>query len=104
MKKRLKQLIKKHVNKIKSIYPELYIEVDMVIDDILVDIGSLDISKEKRYKDLMYDFIEEYESKGYFDVYWGVNDNLTCDNLTLLEDLVEAPVTENPQVKKVVNF
>ena len=104
MKKRLKQMIKRHIKIVKSMYPELYFAVLMIGDDVLVDINSLKISNEKKYKDLMYDFIEEYESKGYFDVYWGVDPALTCDNLSLLEDLVEAPVAENPQIKKVVNF
>ena len=97
-------MIKKHIKIVKSMYPELYIEVDMVINDILVGINSLDIYDEEKFEDLMDKFSDEYESKGYFNIYWGVNSSLTCDNLTLLEDLVEAPVTENPQVKKVVNF
>ena len=104
MNKRLKQMIKKHIKIVKSMYPELYISVRMVGDDILVSIDSLDISNEEKYEDLMYDFIKEYDSKGYFDVCWGVNDNLTCDNLSLLEDVVKIPETENPQEKRVVNF
>ena len=103
MNKKLKRLIKKHVDIVKSMYPELYIEVDMVLDDILVSINSQAISNEERYEDLIYDFFMEYESKGYFDVYWGVNSSLTCDNLALLEDFVKAPEEEIPK-KKVINF
>ena len=104
MKKRLKQMIKKHINIVKNMYPEVYIEIEEDGDEIFVCIDSQPISNEKKYENLMYDFIEEYESKGYFDVYWGVNSNLTCDNLSLLEDLVQAPVVEIPKEKKVVNF
>ena len=80
MKKRLKQLIKKHVNEIKSIYPEVYIEVDMVMDDILVDIGFKGISDEEKYEDLIDKLNREYDDKGYDYVYWGDNDNLTRKN------------------------
>ena len=104
MNKRLKQMIKKHVNIVKSMYPELYIEVDMVLDDILVSINSLEISDEEKYEDLIDNFSREYESKGYFDVYWGVASYLTCDNLSLLEDEVKAPETESSYEKRVVNF
>ena len=103
MNKTLKRLIKKHIDIVKSIYPELYIEVDMVLDDILVSINSQVISNEERYEDLIYDFSKEYHSKGYFDVYWGVNSSLTCDNLELLEDFVKAPVEENSK-QRVINF
>ena len=104
MKKRLKQMIKKHINIVKSMYPELYFAVIMIGDDILVDINSLEISNEEKYEDLMNDFLDEYENKGYYYVYWGVNDNITCDNLSLLEDSVEAPVTEIVKEKKAANF
>ena len=104
MTKKVKQLLKKHIKIVKSMYPELYIEVDMVLDDILVSINSLDISNEEKYEDLMYDFIKEYDSKGYFEICWGVNDNLTCDNLSLLEDVVNTPEIESSQEKRVVNF
>jgi len=104
MKKRLKQLIKKHIKIVKSIYPELYIDVKMVGDDILVGINSLKIANEKRYEDLMNDFIDEYENKGYYYVYWGANDNIICDNLSILEDLVEEPEIENFKEKKAANF
>jgi hypothetical protein len=103
MTKKLKRLLKKHVDIVKSMYPELCIEVGMVIDDILIGISSQNISNEKKYKDLILTFIREYHSKGYYDVYWGVNSTLTCDNLVLLEDFVQIPEKENPK-KKVINF
>ena len=103
MNKKLKQLIKKHVDIVKSMYPELYIEVDMVFDDILVGIDSHEISEEERYEDLIYDFAKEYESKGYFNIHWGVSDKLPCDNLALIEDFVKTPVEENLK-QRVVNF
>jgi len=110
MNKKLKRMIKKHVGIVKSMYPELYIKVIMVIDDILVSVSSLEISEEERYEDLMYDFIKEYEREGYWDVYWGVDDTLTCDKLELLEDFVKLPEKkekilrkENPK-QSVVNF
>ena len=107
MNKKVKQLLKKHINIMKKMYPELYISVKMVGDDILVGIDSLDISNEEKYEDLMYDFIKEYHRKGYADIYWGVNDNLTCDNLSLLEDAVKTPEIEKTEIseeKRVVNF
>ena len=94
MKKRLKQMIKKHVKIVKNMYPILYIEVEEDGDEIFICIDSQDISNEKRYEDLMNDFIEEYDSKGYYDVYWGVNSTLTCDNLSLLEDFEQMPMKE----------
>ncbi|MCL1865562.1 MAG: hypothetical protein FWF73_07105 [Spirochaetes bacterium] len=96
MNKKLKQLIIKHINIVKSMYPEVYIEVDMIGDDILVGIDSLDISDEERYEDLMVNFIREYHSKGFLNVYWGVNDTLTCDNLSLLEN--------SDKIPSVINF
>ena len=104
MNKRLKQLIKKHIKIVKTIYPELYVEVEIFGDDIFVCIHSLDISNEEKYEDLMCDFIEEYDSKGYFDVYWGVNSSLTCDDLTMLEDFDKIPGRENSKERDVVNF
>ena len=104
MNKRIKKLIKRHVNIVKNIYPELYIAVKMVGDDILVGIDSLNISNEEKYGDLIYDFIKEYHRKGYANIYWGVNSSLTCDSLSLLEDAVKTPVTENFNEKNVVNF
>ena len=104
MTKKVKQLLKKHINTVKNMYPELYIDVDMVGEDILVAIDSLDISNEERYKKLMSDFIKEYFSKGYFDIYWGVDSNLTCDNVSLLEDIDKIPSKENFNEKSVVNF
>ena len=104
MTKKVKQLLRKQVNIVKNMYPELLIQVDMIGEDILVGIDSLNISKEKKYKDLMYDFIKEYHKKGYFDIYWGVSSYLTCDNLDLLEDLVKTPEAEIPVEKKAANF
>jgi len=103
MTKKVKQLLKKHVNIVKKMYPELYIEADMIGYDILVYIDSLDISNEERYKDLMYDFIKEYHRKGYFDIYWGVRSSLTCDDLSLLEDSDKISSKENSK-EYVINF
>ena len=95
MNKKLKRLIKKHVDIVKSMYPEVYILVEIDGVEIFVSIDSHEISDEERYEFLMYDFIKEYESKGYLNIFWGVNENLTCDDLSLLEDFVEAPQKEN---------
>ena len=103
MNKRRKQLIKKHVGIVKSIYPEVNIAVRMVMGNILVNINSLKISNEAKYEALIYDFVEEYDKKRYFDIIWGVNSSLTSDNLSLLEDFVEAPVKENFK-QKAANF
>jgi len=103
MTKKVKQLLKKHVNIVKKMYPELYIAVKIVGDDILVSIDSLDISNEERYKDLMYDFTKEYDRRGYFDLYWGVRSSLTCDELSLLEDSDKIPEKENSK-ECVINF
>ena len=104
MNKKIKQMLKKHVNIVKKMYPELYIKVIEVYDNTLVSIDSLDIAKEVEYKDLIYDFIKEYDRKGYCDIFWGVDSSLTCDNLVLLEDVNRIPMNENSQEKKVVNF
>ena len=104
MNKRIKQLIKKHINIVKDMYPELYIAVIMIGDNILVDVDSQAISNEEKYEDLMYDFIREYHRKGYADIYWGVNSTLTRDNLDLIEDFVKAPEVKITQEKKVANF
>jgi len=103
MTKKVKQLLKKHINIVKKMYPELYIAVKIVGYDILVSIDSLDISNEERYEDLMYDFTKEYDRRGYFDLYWGVNDTLTCDELSLLEDSDKIPREENSK-ECVINF
>ena len=89
MNKKLKQLLTKHVDIIKSTYPEVYIEVEMDGDEIFIGIGSRDISKEDQYEALISDFIEEYYKKGFGNVIWAVNSSLTTDNLHLLEDYVQ---------------
>ena len=107
MKRRQKQLIEKHIKIIKNKYPELFIKVIEVGDDILVSIDSLEISNEVEYETLICGFIKEYDKKGYFDVFWGVDTTLTCDNLSLLEDAVkipEAEKSENFKGKKAANF
>ena len=103
MNKRLKRLIKKHVDIVKSMYPELYVEVDMVIDDILIGIGYTDISDEERYEDLVDNFNKEFRRKEFLNVYWAVNDTLTSDNLALIEDFVKTPMKENLK-QRVINF
>ncbi|MCL1864758.1 MAG: hypothetical protein FWF73_02990 [Spirochaetes bacterium] len=104
MTKKVKQLLKKHVNIVKKMYPELYIEVDMIGGDILVSVDdSQDISKEAEYKAVILNFIKEYHRRGYFDIYWGVDSNLTCDDLSLLEDSDKIPGKENSK-ECVINF
>jgi len=102
MNKKLKQLLKKHVDTIKSIY-EVYIEVKMVGDDILIGIDSLEISNREEYEDLIYTFIKEYHRRGFANIFWGVDSTLTKDELHLLEDdvkplakekIVEYPITQ----------
>jgi len=97
MNKKIKQLLKKHVAIVKSMYPEIYIEVTMTYENILIGIDSLDISNEERYVDLLYTFAKEYERKGFADIYWGVNSSLTNDDLAMLEDSVKTPVKKIAQ-------
>ncbi|MCL1865274.1 MAG: hypothetical protein FWF73_05625 [Spirochaetes bacterium] len=103
MTKKVKQQLKKHINIVKKLYPQLYIEVKMIGDNILVSIDSLDISNEAEYKAVILNFIKENDRRGYFDIYWGVNDTLTCDELSLLEDSDEIPRGENSK-EYVINF
>ena len=91
MNKKLKQLIKKHVDIIKFTYPEVYIEIKMVGDDILFGIGSRDISKEDQYETLIDDFIEEYDREEFDNIFLAVNFSITKDDLHLLEDYVKTP-------------
>ncbi|MCL1864928.1 MAG: hypothetical protein FWF73_03865, partial [Spirochaetes bacterium] len=62
-----------------------------------------DISNEERYEAVILNFIKEYHRRGYFDIYWGVNDTLTCDELSLLEDSDKIPREENSK-EYVINF
>ncbi|MCL2154362.1 MAG: hypothetical protein FWH53_01720 [Leptospirales bacterium] len=94
MNKKLKQLLKKHVDTIKSMYPEVYIEIEMDGDEIFIGIDSLKISNEVKYETLLGDFYEEYYSKGFGNIFWGVDSTLTNDNLHLLEDFVKTPKKE----------
>ena len=91
MNKKYKQVLRKHVDIIKSVYPELYIAVIVDGDEIFISIDSQDISNEVKYEALICDFYEEYDSKGLGNIFWGVNSSLTSDNLHLLEDNVKAP-------------
>ena len=93
MYKKYKQVLKKHVGIIKSTYPEVYIEVSMIYDNILIDIDSLEISDREEYEDLIYSFIQEYHRKGLCNIFWAVNPSLTKDNLHLIEDDVKAVKT-----------
>jgi len=86
MNKKYKQLIKKHVDTIKSVYPDVYIEVEMDGDEIFIGISSLEISEKMEYETLLDDFIKEYHRKGFVNIFWGVNSSLTGDDLHLLED------------------
>ena len=85
-------------------YPELYIWVKIVRDNILVGIDSLAISNEVEYEAIIRDFIKEYHRRGYFDIFWGVNSTLICDKLDLLEDFDKIHVAENIKEKKAANF
>jgi len=89
MNKKYKQILKKHVDIIKSTYPELYIEVEEDWDEIFVSVDSLEISEEVKYEALIRDFYKEYYSKGIYNIFWGVDCTLTKDNLQLLEDYVK---------------
>jgi hypothetical protein len=95
MKRELKQLLKKHIEIVKQLYPEVYISVKMVGDDILVSIDSWEISDTEEYIDLMYDFDKECESKGIFNIWWGVLSSINADNLTLLGNLNKKSKKEN---------
>ena len=86
MNKKYKQILKKHVNIIKSVYPEVYIEIEMDGDEIFIGIDSQDISNEEKYETLISDFYEEYDTKGFANIFWGVDSSLDNDNLHLLED------------------
>ena len=46
MNRKLKEMIKNHITTVKSMYPELYIEVKMHYDDILICIDSQYPSKQ----------------------------------------------------------
>ena len=91
MNKKYKQLIKRHVDIIKSKYPKLYIEVEIDWDEIFITIDSLEISEEAEYEALIVGFIKEYDRKGLGNIFWGVNISLTHDKLHLLEDDVKTP-------------
>ena len=91
MYKKYKQIIKKHVKIIKSKHPEIYIEVTMTLDNILVGIGSQDLSKAGQYDALINDFIDEYDRKGLYNIFWAVDSSVAKDNLYLLEYDVKTP-------------
>ena len=91
MNKKYKQVLKKHVDIMKSTYPELYIEVEEDGDEIFVSVDSLEISEEIGYETLICDFYEEYHKKGLGNIFWGVDCTLTKDDLHLLEDSVKTP-------------
>jgi len=104
MNRKLKEMIKNHITIVKGMYPELYIEVDTHYDDILICIDSQEISNEEEYEDLMYNFTKEYESHGFYNVYWGVNSSLTCDNLMMFKNLIKAPkkeILKTQEIKKM---
>jgi len=103
MYKKYKQILKKHIKTIKSIYPELYVEVRMINDDIVVHINSFEIYDSEEYDDLIYNFTKEYEKKGIFNIYWGINISLTKDNLLLLEDDVRTPKNLSNKVSKKIS-
>jgi hypothetical protein len=52
---------------------------------------SSDIFDKKEYVNLLYDFSEEYESKGFLNIWWGVDSTLTQDNLTFFGNLNKRP-------------
>jgi hypothetical protein len=64
----------------------------MIHDNILIGINSHEIFRGKKFMELVYDFTNEYHSKGFADIYWGTNETLTQDNLEMLEDTVKPPI------------
>ena len=103
MYKKYKQILKKHIKTIKSIYPELYVEVRMINDDIVVHINSFEIYDSEEYDDLIYIFTKEYDKKGIFNIFWGVNISLTHDKLHLLENDVKTPNNVSNKVSNKVS-
>ena len=104
MNRKLKEMLKNHITTVKHMYPEVYIDVDMVYDDILIGISSQEISNEPEYEKLILGFIEEYDSHGFYDVYWGVNSSLKSDNLTMFKNLIKVPkkeISKKNQTKKI---
>ena len=100
MNKKYKQVLKKHIDIIKSMYPELYVAVRMHGDEIFVRISSLEISDEAEYEALICDFYEEYDRKILGNIFWGVDLSLTKDDLHLLEDPIKVPKKENLKENK----
>ena len=103
MNKKFKQVLKKHIDIIKSKYPVVYIEVEMDGNEIFIGISSLDISNEVEYKALLRGFIKEYHEKGLGNIFWGVDSSLTKDNLLLLEDDVKTPKNVSNKVSKKIS-
>jgi len=103
MYKKYKQVLKKHIKTIKSIYPELYVEVRMINDDIVVHINSFEIYDSEEYDDLIYNFTKEYENKGIFNIFWGINISLTHDKLDMLEDDVKTHKNVSDKVSDKVS-
>jgi len=94
MNRKLKEMIKNHIITVKSLYPEVYIEVDMHYDEIFIRIDSQDISNEEEYEKLMLEFMDEYDNLGFYGVYWGVNSSLKSDNLMMFKNLIKVPKKE----------
>jgi len=103
MNKKYKQVLKKHVDIIKSVYPKLYIAAIIDGNEIFISIDSQDISNEEKYEALICDFYEEYDSKGLGNIFWGVNSSLTHDKLHLLEDEVKTPKNVSNKVSHKVS-
>ena len=100
MNRKLKEIIKNHIATVKEMYPELYIEVRMHGNEILISVSSLEISDEAEYEALICDFYEEYDRKILGNIFWGVDLSLTKDDLHLLEDPIKVPKKENLKENK----
>jgi hypothetical protein len=101
MNRRLKEIIKNHIAAVKDMYPEVYIEVRIIHDEIFICIDSLEISNEEKYIDLIYDFSEEYENHGFSHVIWGVCAPRTSDELMMFKNPIKVPKKENLKENKI---
>jgi len=99
MNRKLKEIIKKDIAILKEAYPEVHIEVRIFNGEIFVCIDSLEISNERKYIELIYDFTEECDSYG-FPVIWGVCEPRTSDELMMFKDPIKVPKKDNLKKNK----
>lgn len=68
--------ILKDIKQIKLIFTNILIKIEILEDNVFILIDSIEISNNKSYQELIYDFKNKYLNMGYSNIFWGVDTSI----------------------------